>query len=77
MEHEAVYNSIVSRLEDEGFTLEGMKLDKGCKSGVLSFYMPCTNHAHPDYAFFRTHGTKIRDPEVRSAKPTAGMSCCF
>jgi hypothetical protein len=77
-EHEAVYNSIVERLESEGFTVKGMKLDKGCKSGVQSFFMPCTNQAHRDYAFFRTHGTKTRDLErygidpstyLRTAKP--------
>ena len=40
--------------------------------------MPCTNRAHPDYAFFRGHGTKTRDIErygidpstyLRTAKP--------
>ena len=47
-EHEAVYKSIVERLEGEGFTVEGMKLDTQCKTGIQSFYMPCTNLAHPD-----------------------------
>ena len=57
-EHKAVLNSIVSRLESEGFSEKDMSLDRQCKTGVQSFYMPCTNRAHPDYAFFRTHGTK-------------------
>jgi len=56
-----VLNSIVARLESEGLSEKDMCLDRQCKSGVQSFYMPCTNRAHPDYAFFRSHGTKSRD----------------
>jgi hypothetical protein len=77
-EHEAVFNSIVERLEGEGFTVKEMCLDTQCKTGVQSFFMPCTNLAHPDYAFFRTHGTKTTEIErygidpstyLRTAKP--------
>ena len=74
--HEAVYNSIVERLEGEGFTVDGMKLDTGCKSGVLSFYMPCTNRAHPDYAFFRAHGTKTRDIDRYGIDPSTYLKNC-
>ncbi len=69
-EHKAVLNSIVSRLESEGFSEEDMGLDRQCKSGVQSFYLPCTNRAHPDYAFFRTHGMKTRDIERHGIEPS-------
>jgi len=69
-EHKAVLNSVVSRLESEGLTVKEMGLDQQCKSGVQSFYMPCTNRAHPDYAFFRTHGTKTRDIERHGIDPS-------
>ena len=69
-EHEAVYNSIVERLEGEGFTVKDMCLDTQCKTGIQSFFMPCTNQAHPDYAFFRAHGTKTRDIERYGIDPS-------
>ena len=37
-EHKAVLNSIVARLESEGFSEKEMGLDRQCKSGVQSFY---------------------------------------
>ena len=37
-EHKAVLNSIVSRLESEGFSEKDMSLDRQCKTGVQSFY---------------------------------------
>ena len=59
--HQAVYAYIVSRLEECGHTAESSQLDPNCKSGIQSFWMPCTNRAHPEFAFFRTYGTKKRD----------------
>ena len=75
-EHEAVYNSIVSRLESEGFTVKEMCLDTQCKTGIQSFFMPCTNQAHPDYAFFRAHGTKTRDIERYGIDPSTYLKNC-
>src|SRR5208337_2570828 len=69
-EHRAVLDSIIARLESEGFSEEETGLDRQCKSGVQSFYMPCTNRAHPDYALFRTHGTKSRDIERYGIDPS-------
>ena len=42
-------------------TAESAELDYMCRSGVQSFFMPCTNHHEPDYAFFETRGVKERD----------------
>ncbi len=60
-EHQAVYDSIVARLEETGFTQASAKLDPTCRSGVQSFYLPSTNRAYPDWAFFETFGTDQRE----------------
>lgn len=60
-EHQAVYDSIVARLEESGFTQASAKLDPACRSGVQSFYLPCTNRAYPEWAFFETFGTDQKD----------------
>ena len=38
-----------------------MGIDLSCRSGVQSFYIPCTNRAYPDHAFFEQYGTETRD----------------
>ena len=58
-EHKAAYETVVRRLEDEGFNGEGMKLDR-C-SGVQSFYIPCTNTACPEMAFFDSFWVTARE----------------
>jgi hypothetical protein len=62
-QHEAVYDAIVSRLEENGYTAKSAKLDFACRSGVQSFYLPCTNRSHQEWAFFEPRGTKTRDLE--------------
>jgi hypothetical protein len=70
-EHQAVFNEIVSRLEGEGFTVKDLCLDTQCKTGIQSFYMPYRNRVHPDYAFFRTHGTtRTREIERHGIDPS-------
>jgi hypothetical protein len=68
-QHEAVYDAIVSRLEENGYTATSAKLDPGCKSGVQTFYLPCTNRAHQEWAFFEPRGTKTRDLERCTIDP--------
>ncbi|MGJ0508329.1 MAG: DEAD/DEAH box helicase family protein [Methylocystis sp.] len=79
-QHLAIYNAIVSRLEENGYTAASAKLDKACKAGNQSFYLPCTNRRSQEWAFFRTHGTKTDelnrcsfDPELfgKTVKPVA------
>ena len=60
-QHEAVYDAIVARLEEHGYTTELARLDPACKSGVQSFFLPCSNRAHQEWAFFATRGTKTGD----------------
>ena len=62
-QHKAVLESVVARLEKHGYSKQSAKLDPACWSGVQSFYVPCTNRDHQEWAFFRTHGTKGRDIE--------------
>ena len=68
-QHEAVYDAIVSRLEENGYSAKSAKLDPACRSGVQSFYLPCTNRAHQEWAFFATRGTKTRDLERCTIDP--------
>ena len=60
-EHQAVYDDIVERLTDEGFPPELSRLDSNCRSGVQSFYIPCTSRQHPGWALFETYGTKTAE----------------
>jgi len=55
-EHQSVYDSIVQRLEVNGYTESSSMLDKACRTGNQSFYIPCTNRENEDFAFFRKHG---------------------
>jgi hypothetical protein len=68
-QHKAVYKAIVARLEEHGFTAESSKLDPQCKTGVQSYYLPCTNGDHPKWAFFAARGTKTRDLERCAIDP--------
>jgi hypothetical protein len=67
--HAAVHDAIARRLEKYGYTEESTCLDPGCKSGNQSFYVPCTNRAHPEWAFFRTYGTRTRELEKYAIDP--------
>jgi hypothetical protein len=70
-EFQAVYDSLVNRLRDHGHTVESMKLDTQCRSGIHPFWVPCTNRAHPEWAFFRKHGLdRARDIERYAIDPS-------
>ena len=45
-------------------------MDRNCRSGVQSFYMPGTNRHHQDWAFFKTFGTKTRELAQYGIDPT-------
>lgn len=68
-EHHAVYDSIVNRLEQNGFTEDSSKLDRSCRNGNQSFWVPCINRLHPEYAYFKQFGTKTRDIERFAIDP--------
>jgi len=70
-EVQAVYDSIVKRLEGHGYTEASMKLDRNCRSGVQSFYVPCTNRQHSDWAFLRSHGMTQADFDRFSIDPAS------
>jgi hypothetical protein len=59
--YQAVFDSVIARIVEEGYPIEEMGIDLSCRSGVQSFYIPCTNRAHPDYAFLEQYGTETRD----------------
>ncbi len=70
-QHEAVYDAVVDRLAEHGYSAKSAKLDPACKSGVQSFYLPCTNRAHQEWAFFEIYGLKTRDLERCAIDPIA------
>ena len=59
--YQAVYDSVIARIVEQGYPIEEMGIDTTCGSGVQSFYIPCTNRAYPDHAFFEQYGTETRD----------------
>jgi hypothetical protein len=68
-QHEAVYDATVSRLEENGYSAKSAKLDPACRSGVQSFYLPCTNRSHQEWAFFEPRGTRTRELERCAIDP--------
>ncbi len=66
-----MYDAVVDRLAEHGYSAKSAKLDPACKSGVQSFYLPCTNRAHQQWAFFETYGLKTRDLQRRAIDPVA------
>lgn len=69
-EHQAVYDSIVQRLEANGYTESSSKLDPACRTGNQSFYIPCTNRLYKDFAFFRKYGLdRTKDIERYGINP--------
>jgi hypothetical protein len=61
--HHAVYDSIVNRLELNGFDEDSSGLDRVCRNGVQSFYIPSTSAANPDWHYFKAYGCTTRDVE--------------
>jgi hypothetical protein len=68
-EHRAAYEHVLRRLEECGHTEKSAELDRSCKSGVQSFWVPSTNQWHRESAFFRTYGTRTRDLERCAIDP--------
>ena len=60
-EHQAVYHSIVKRLEKNGFTEESAKLDRSAINGTQPFYAPATNRNYPEGHLFIAKGTQKRE----------------
>ncbi len=56
-EHTAVINFLIDVLEHHGFTEESMKLDRVSWNWSQFFYLPQTNKAHLDFAYFNDAGT--------------------
>jgi hypothetical protein len=66
-EHKAVYDNIVWRLSDNGYSPDKSGLDRQCRTGVQSFFMPCTNRSHPDRRFFAIYGIEHKGDLLRLA----------
>jgi len=63
-EHQAAYDYIEYKLDTAGWPPAMSGLDKVSRTGVQSFYLPCTNRMEPDWAMFQVHNTKSE--EIRS-----------
>ena len=69
-EYQAVYDAIVERLKENGCEPEVIRLDPVFRSGVQSAYIPCTNRAHLDHAYFAAYGMKPGEFEQYAIEPT-------
>ncbi len=63
----AVVDSIVKRLEENGHPAKQSGLDPRSRNVVQRYYLPCTNAAHPNSAFFETYGLRRTDEFLRYA----------
>ncbi len=55
-EHEAVFDAFEAIFEAAGYNRDGSGLDRSSRSGIQSFYLPCTNRNSPELAFFEVYG---------------------
>lgn len=67
--HQAVYDSVVQRLEQYGYTEETAALDRQCRTGNQSFYMPVTNAQQREWRYFKAFGCTSRDIERHGIDP--------
>ena len=67
--HQGTYDEVVRRLAEAGYPPKTSGLDPNCRSGVHSFWMPATNRAFPEWAFFRPHNTKTRELRRHAINP--------
>ena len=68
-EFQRAFDYVQWRLEEAGWGNKTQGLDRACRSGNQSFYMPCTNRQHPDWALFEAHNTKTDDIEELGLRP--------
>jgi hypothetical protein len=57
-EYQAVFDSVIARIVEEGYPVAEMGIDMTCRSGVQSYYIPGTNRAYPGHVFFEHYGTE-------------------
>jgi len=55
-DYKAVFDNVLARLVHHGYTMESMALDSKSRSPVQSYFMPCTNRDHKEYAYFKAYG---------------------
>ena len=70
-EYQAVFDTVILRIVEEGYPVAEMGIDMTSRSGIQSFYIPCTNRAHPGHAFFEHYGTETRDIGRYGIDPSA------
>jgi len=68
--HQAVYDSIVERLKANDYDEESAELDRQCRTGNQSFYMPVTNANQKEWYHFKTYGCSTRDIERYGIVPS-------
>ena len=67
---QALYDMVVEKMEEHGFTRSGSKLDPICRAGNQFFRFPGKNRQHPEWSFCRAHGLKrTRDFERYALDP--------
>ena len=67
--HQAVYDSVVTRLAVNGYCKETTQLDAACRTGNQSFYMPVTNANQKEWYYFKAHGCNTRDIDRHGIVP--------
>ena len=57
-QHQTVFDEIVRTIENHGYNPKTCGLDRGCRTGIQSFYLPCINRKYQDYSFFKKIGLR-------------------
>lgn len=65
-EHMAAFDYVARRLLDAGYGPNDTMLDRACRHGVQSFYLPCTNRYAKEWAFFIKHGLSDRELDAHA-----------
>ena len=68
-EYHAVFDDITERLRESAFP-HVANIDMQLRSGVQPIFLPCTNRAYPEYAFFESYGTQTDEIEKYAIKPS-------
>lgn len=69
-QHQAVFDWFERRLAEEGHAPETSGLDPNSRKPTQPYFLPCTNAAHPESAFFMTRGlSQMREFEKYAFDP--------
>ena len=68
-QYKACFDYVVRRLAKAGFPSQTSGLDRNSRKPIQSYYLPATNRAHQEWAFFVNYETKTKELERYAIDP--------